>query len=46
MANGFGESYTVIVPPGYGLGVFRRFVYSGCKPIGHREYLSIMLECG
>ena len=35
-----------MVPPGYGLNVFRRLIYSGCKAIGHKEYLSIMLECG
>lgn len=46
LSNGFGQSFTVIVPPGYGLGVFRRLVYSGCKTIGHKEYLSIKLECG
>ncbi len=46
MPNGFGQSYSVIVPTGYGLGIFRRLVYSGCKAIGHKEYLSLMLECG
>jgi hypothetical protein len=46
MPSGFGQSYTVMVPPGYGLNVFRRLIYSGCKAIGHKEYLSIMLECG
>lgn len=46
LSQGFGTSYSIIVPPGYGLGLFKRFVYSGCKPIGHKEYLSIMLECG
>jgi hypothetical protein len=35
MSNGFGNSFTVMVPPGYGIGTFRRLVYSGCKPIGH-----------
>jgi hypothetical protein len=46
MPNNFGQSYSVIVPPGYGLGIFKRLVYSGCKAIGHKEFLSIMLECG
>ena len=36
----------MMVPPGYGIGIFRRLVYSGCKAIGHKEYLSIKLECG
>jgi hypothetical protein len=46
MSNGFGNSFSIMVPPGYGIGMFRRLVYSGCKPIGHKEYLSIKLECG
>lgn len=46
MTNGFGSSFQVLVPPGYGLSLFRRLVYSGCKPIGHKEYLSLKLECG
>ena len=46
MSNGFGTSFTIMVPPGYGIGTFRRLVYSGCKPIGHTEFLSIKLECG
>ena len=44
--HGFGCSFNVIVPPGYGLGIFKRLVYSGCKPIGHREFLSLKLEAG
>ena len=24
----------------------RRLVYSGCKAIGEREYLKLMMECG
>jgi hypothetical protein len=46
MNNGFGQSFTIMVPPGYGISVFRRLVYSGCKSIGHKEYRSIKLECG
>ena len=46
MNNGFGQSFTIMIPPGYGIGVFRRLVYSGCKTIGHKEYRSIKLECG
>ena len=44
--NGFGASFQIITPEGYGLNLFRRLVYSGCKPIGHREFLSIKLEVG
>lgn len=44
LKNGFGASYRVLVPKGYGLSIFKRFVYSGCKPMGHREYLSLKLE--
>ena len=36
---------TLIVPEGYGLGLLRRLVYSGCKAIGEREYLKLMMEC-
>ena len=36
---------TLYVPEGYGLGIFRRLVYSGCKAIGEREHLKLMLEC-
>jgi hypothetical protein len=36
MNNGFGQSFTIMVPPGYGISVFRRLVYSGCKSIGHK----------
>ena len=46
MNNGFGQAFTIMVPPGYGISVFRRLVYSGCKSIGHKEYRSIKLECG
>jgi hypothetical protein len=28
------------------MGLWRRLVYSGCKAIGEREYLKLMLECG
>jgi hypothetical protein len=34
------------VPEGYGLGIWRRMVYSGCKAIGEREYLKLSMECG
>jgi len=34
-----------MVPEGYGLGLLRRLVYSGCKAIGEREYLKLSLEC-
>jgi hypothetical protein len=46
MNNGFGQSFTIMIPAGYGISVFRRLVYSGCKSIGHKEYRSIKLECG
>ena len=36
---------TLYVPEGYGLGTLRRLVYSGCKAIGEREHLKLMLEC-
>ena len=36
---------TLLVPEGYALGLLRRFVYSGCKAIGEREYLKLMMEC-
>jgi hypothetical protein len=42
---GLGQAFTLIVPEGYGLSFLRRFVYSGCKPIGEREELALMLEC-
>jgi hypothetical protein len=44
-ASGLGQSYKVIVPSGYGLNLWRRFVYSGCKPIAEREELKLLLEC-
>lgn len=44
--NGLGMSYCIFVPEGYGMGLWRRLVYSGCKAIGEREYLKLMLECG
>lgn len=43
--SGLGQAFTVIVPEGYGLSFLRRFVYSGCKAIGEREELALMLEC-
>jgi hypothetical protein len=46
LSNGFGCSFNIMVPSGYGLGIFRRLVYSGCKAIGHKEFLSLRLECG
>ena len=46
LSNGFASSFQLLIPEGYGLTLFRRLVYSGCKPIGHKEYLSLMLECG
>lgn len=44
-ASGLGQAYKVILPPGFGLNFWRRFVYSGCKPIAEREELKLMLEC-
>ena len=32
--SGFGTRYQLIVGEGYGLNLFRRFIYSGCKAIG------------
>jgi glycine cleavage system aminomethyltransferase T len=46
LANGLGQSFTVIAPEGYGMGIWRRLVYSGCKAIGEREYSKLMMECG
>jgi len=43
--SGLGQSFTVLVPQGYGLNLLRRFVYSGCKPIAEREELKLMPEC-
>ena len=45
LANGLGQAVTLYVPEGYGLGLLRRLVYSGCKAIGEREYLKLMMEC-
>ena len=45
LANGLGQAFTIYVPEGYGLGFLRRLVYSGCKAIGERELLKLMLEC-
>lgn len=36
--NGFGQSFNILIPEGYGLNIFRRLVYSGCKAIGYKEY--------
>ena len=44
--NGLGQSYCIMVPEGYGLGIWRRMVYSGCKAIAEREHLKLMMECG
>eukprot|EP00347_Sterkiella_histriomuscorum_P019211 403342510 len=44
--NNFGASFTILIPEGYGLNMLRRFVYSGCKPIGYKEFLAINLEIG
>ena len=44
--NGFGSAFNIIIPEGYGVNLFRRLVYSGCKAIGHREFLSLKLEIG
>ena len=44
VANGFGQSLNIVIPQGNGLNLFKRLVYSGCKPLGYNEYLSIMLE--
>jgi len=46
MANGFGNSYSLIVPHGYGLPVLRRLVYAGCKAIGRKELDNIRFEAG
>lgn len=43
--SGLGSSFTLLIPKGYSLNLWRRFVYSGCKPIGEREELALMLEC-
>lgn len=43
--QGLGQAYTIILPEGYGLNFLRRFVYSGCKAIGEREELKLLLEC-
>ena len=45
-ANGYGTRFQLLVPQGYGLNVLRRFVYSGCKAIGIKEYLAIHMEAG
>ena len=45
LSNGLGQSMSIYVPEGYGLSMLRRLVYSGCKAIGERELLKLMLEC-
>ena len=45
LSNGLGQAMTLYVPEGYGLSLLRRLVYSGCKAIGERELLKLMLEC-
>ena len=45
LSNGLGQAMTLYVPEGYGLPLMRRLVYSGCKAIGERELLKLMLEC-
>ena len=44
--SGFGTRYQLIVPEGFGQQVLRRLVYSGCRAIAIKEYLSINLEAG
>lgn len=45
LSNGLGQAMTLYVPEGFGLALLRRLVYSGCKAIGERELLKLMLEC-
>ena len=45
LSNGLGQAISIYVPEGYGLSILRRLVYSGCKAIGERELLKLMLEC-
>lgn len=45
LSTGLGQSFTLLIPKGYGLNLLRRFVYSGCKPIAEREELNLKLEC-
>lgn len=42
--SGFGTRFLLLVPPGYALSCFRRLVYSGCRAIALKEYLSICME--
>ena len=44
LTNGFGNQYNILIPEGYGLNLWRRFIYSGCKFIGLSEYESLTLE--
>jgi len=46
LSNGLGQSFSLYFPEGYSLSLLRRFVYSGCKAIGEREQLKLMMECG
>lgn len=43
--DGYGTSISILCPQGHCLQLMRRFSYSGCKPIGEREYKKLMLEC-
>jgi hypothetical protein len=45
LSNGLGQSFCVIAPEGYGMDLWRRLIYSGCKAIGEREHLKLMMEC-
>ena len=45
LANGLGQACSLYVPEGFGMGLLRRLVYSGCKAIGEKEHLKLMLEC-
>ena len=45
LSNGLGQAMSLYVPEGNGLSILRRLVYSGCKAIGERELLKLMLEC-
>lgn len=44
--TGFGTTYSLLAPGGYGLAILRRLQYSGCKAIALREWLSIHMESG
>jgi hypothetical protein len=42
--TGLGNSFSLFIPQGHQLQLLRRLTYSGCKPIGEREYRKLMLE--